>query len=60
MRDKVEITFVTPLSGAFTKPVASNKLSYLLKEKNINIVADFAIEKVDNETRKIHDYGGRS
>ena len=59
MRDKVEITFVTPLSGAFTKPVASNKLSYLLKEKNINIVADFAIEKVDNETRKIHDYGGQ-
>ena len=59
MRDKVDITFVTPLSGAFTKPVASNKLSYLLKEKNINIVADFAIEKVDNETRKIYDYGGQ-
>jgi sulfide:quinone oxidoreductase len=29
MRDKVDITFVTPLSGAFTKPVASDKLSYL-------------------------------
>lgn len=59
MRDKVDITFVTPLSGAFTKPVASSKLAYLLKDKNINIVADFAIEKVDSENRKIHDYGGQ-
>ena len=59
IRDKVDITFVTPLSGAFTKPVASNKLAYLLKDKNINIVADFAIERVDSEQRKIHDYGGQ-
>ncbi len=59
MRDKVDITFVTPLSGAFTKPVASDKLAYLLKDKNIRIVADFAIESVNNETRTIHDYGGK-
>lgn len=58
MRDKVEITFVTPLSGAFTKPVASEKLAYLLKNKKIKIVPDFAIERVDSENRKIHDYGG--
>lgn len=59
MRDKVEITFVTPLSGAFTKPVASEKLSYLLKEKQIKIVPDFAIEKVYNDNKKICDYGGK-
>lgn len=59
IRDKVDITFVTPLSGAFTKPVASDKLSYLLKEKQITIVPDFAIEKVDNENKKIVDYGGK-
>lgn len=59
MRDKVDITFVTPLSGAFTKPVASQKLSYLLKEKQIKIVPDFAIEKVDNDNKKICDYGGK-
>lgn len=59
MRDKVSITFVTPLSGAFTKPVASAKLAYLLKDKNINIVADFAIEKVDSTEKKIYDYGGQ-
>ena len=59
MRDKVELTFVTPLSGAFTKPTATEKLGHLLEEKNIKIVSDFAIEKVDNDRRTIVDYGGQ-
>lgn len=59
LRDKVDITYVTPLSGAFTKPVAAKKLAYLLAEKNIRIVGDFAIEKVDNQAKKIIDYGGQ-
>ena len=59
MRDKVEITYVTPLSGAFTKPKATEALEHLLKEKNINIESDFAIEHVNNENKTIVDYGGR-
>ncbi len=59
IRDKVEITYVTPLSGAFTKPKATAALDHLLHEKNINIEADFAIAEVDNENKKIIDYGGR-
>lgn len=59
MRDRVEIYFVTPLSGAFTKPVASEKLAYLLNDKHIKIVPDFAIERVDSMQRKIYDYGGQ-
>lgn len=59
MRDKVEITYVTPLSGAFTKPKATEKLDHLLQEKNIRIESDFAIAEVDNENKKIIDYGGR-
>jgi len=59
MRDKVEITYVTPLSGAFTKPKATEALDHLLQEKNINIESDFAIAEVDNENKKIIDYGGR-
>ena len=59
MRDKVEITFVTPLSGAFTKPKATAALEHLLEEKNIRIESDFAIEHVDNEQKVIVDYGGR-
>lgn len=59
MREKVKITFVTPLSGAFTKPKATEALDHLLQEKNIHIESDFAIECVDNERKMIIDYGGR-
>jgi sulfide:quinone oxidoreductase len=58
MRDKVKITYVTPMSGAFTKPVATKELNHLLKEKNIEIVPDFNIEKVDAQNNKIIGYGG--
>lgn len=59
MRDKVEITYVTPLDGAFTKPKATSALNHLLEEKNIHIESDFAVAEVDNENKKIIDYGGR-
>ncbi|MFM8372060.1 MAG: NAD(P)/FAD-dependent oxidoreductase [Bacteroidota bacterium] len=59
IRDKVEITYVTPLSGAFTKPKATTALQHLLDEKNIHVETDFAIERVDNENKMIVDYGGR-
>jgi sulfide:quinone oxidoreductase len=59
MREKVNITFVTPLSGAFTKPKATEALDHLLKEKNIHIESDFAIESIDNDRKMIIDYGGR-
>ena len=59
MRDKVEITYVTPLTGAFTKPTCSTALAYLLKEKGIKMEADFAIMEVDNDTKEIVDYEDR-
>lgn len=58
IRDKVDITYVTPLSGAFTKPRATKMLGELLEQKNIKIVPDFNIMKVDNDNKKIIDYGG--
>jgi sulfide:quinone oxidoreductase len=58
MRDKVDITYVTPMSGAFTKPKATEALDYLLKQKDIKVVPDFNIECVDAENNKIIDYGG--
>jgi sulfide:quinone oxidoreductase len=58
MRDKVEITFVTPLDGAFTKPKATKALHYLLEEKGIKEVTNFNIESVDYENNKILDYSG--
>lgn len=59
MRDKVKITYVTPLSGAFTKPKATAALNHLMEDKDISIESDFAIAEVDNENKKIIDYGGR-
>lgn len=56
IRDKVDITFVTPLDGAFTKPKATQALHYLLEEKGIKEVTDFNIERVDYENNKIIDY----
>jgi len=56
MRDKVNITYVTLMSGAFTKPVASKMLGDLLEEKNIKVVPDFYLESVDNENKKIISY----
>ncbi|MCP5064132.1 MAG: NAD(P)/FAD-dependent oxidoreductase [Ignavibacteriae bacterium] len=53
MRDKVDIHFVTPLPGAFTKPKASEILGDILDKKNINLTSDFNIARVDNENKKI-------
>ncbi len=58
IRKKVNIKYVTPLSGAFTKPRATKMLSDLLIEKNIEIVPDFYLEKVDNEKQTIVSYDG--
>lgn len=59
IRDKVNITYVTPMSGAFTKPVATKMLSALLEEKNIKIIPDFYLESVDNENKRIYSYDGQ-
>ena len=60
MRDKVEITYVTPLSGAFTKPTCTKALNYLLEEKGIKIETDFAIMEVDNDKKEIVDYAEKA
>ena len=59
IRDKVNITYATPLPGAFTKPKASKMLGELLEEKNINVVPDFYLERVDNDNKKIISYDER-
>src|SRR5436309_921029 len=53
LREKTELVYVTPLSGAFTKPICSQKLGYLLAEKGIQVVTDFNIGRVDSEHHKI-------
>jgi sulfide:quinone oxidoreductase len=53
MRDKVDITFVTPLEGAFTKPIASRHLGGMLEERHIALEGDYVIERVDPEAKKL-------
>lgn len=59
MRDDVQIDFVTPLAGAFTKPVATRVLTDACKEKNINIIPNFALESVDASKKSIASYDGK-
>ncbi|MEO9964156.1 MAG: FAD/NAD(P)-binding oxidoreductase [Reichenbachiella sp.] len=59
IRDKVDISYVTPMAGAFTKPKATAMLSNLLKEKGITVIPDFYIERVDNQEKKIISYDAK-
>ncbi len=59
IRDKVKISYVTPLPGAFTKPRATQMLSGLLREKNIEVVPEFYLESVDNVKKTIKSYDGQ-
>ena len=59
IRDQVEIVYVTPLDGAFTKPVASRELGNALKQRNITLETDFMIESVDQEAKVIRSYDER-
>jgi sulfide:quinone oxidoreductase len=56
IRDKVNISYVTPLSGAFTKPKTTALLSQLMDEKNIKVIPDFYLQRVDNERKVLVSY----
>ena len=55
-RDRVELIYATPLPGAFTKPIASRHLGDILQQKSIKVAAEFQIERVDPDARKIVSY----
>lgn len=59
MRDAVEIVYVTPLSGAFTKPIASKLLGSMLDDRDISLEADFYVESVDPERKMLVSYDER-
>jgi len=59
IRDKVDIHFVTPLPGAFTKPRATVLFSDFLSKKNIKVTTEFSISKVDNDTKEIVSWDER-
>lgn len=56
MRDKVDLTLVTPLPGAFTKPRAAGMLGDTLENKNISLVPEFYVERVEAEKKVLVSY----
>ena len=59
IRDRVELVYSTPLDGAFTKPVASERLARLLSEKEIELVTEFNTGEVDGVGGKLGSYDDR-
>jgi sulfide:quinone oxidoreductase len=59
IRGEVELTYVTPLDGAFTKPVASRELGGLLKDKGVSLVTEFNTGEVDGAGGRLISYDGR-
>jgi sulfide:quinone oxidoreductase len=59
MRERVDITYVTPLEGAFTKPVASKYLGSMFDERGIHLEPDFMVESIDPEAKKLVSYDER-
>lgn len=59
IRDNVELTYVTPLDAAFTKPVAAASFGALLEEKNIKLETEFNTAEVDGDKRVIRSWDER-
>ena len=59
IRDRVELSYVTPLDAAFTRPVASQRLAGMLAEKNISLVTEFNTGEVDGAGGRLVSYDGR-
>jgi sulfide:quinone oxidoreductase len=59
IRDRVELTFVTPLDSAFTKPIASRELSGLLEDKRVKVVTEFNTGTVDAARGRLVSFDGR-
>lgn len=59
VRDHVELTYVTPLPGAFTKPIASKRLGSMLSRRGIAVEPDFLVERIDPGSRTLISYDER-
>ncbi len=59
IRDRVELTYVTPLPGAFTQPVASAHLGSMLDERKIAVQSDFLVERIDPDRKALVSYDER-
>ena len=56
---RCELTYVTPLDGAFTKPTSSRTLGGMLEERGIELVTEFNTGEVDGEGGRLIGYDER-
>ncbi|MHB1783565.1 MAG: type III sulfide quinone reductase, selenoprotein subtype [Acidimicrobiales bacterium] len=59
MRDRVEMVFVTPLDGAFTKPIASKHLGGILDDRKVSLESDFLVEHIDTDAKSLVSFDER-
>ena len=59
IRDDVELVYVTPLDGAFTKPVAAAHLGTMLEARGIALETDFMTMEVDADRQTLVSYDER-
>jgi sulfide:quinone oxidoreductase len=59
IRNRTELIYSTPLDGAFTKPISSDRLASLLTEKEIGLVTEFNAGEVDAIGGTMTSYDGR-
>jgi sulfide:quinone oxidoreductase len=59
LRERTELTYVTPLDGAFTKPLAARELGGMFEDRGIALEADFMLERVDLDGRQLVSYDER-
>jgi sulfide:quinone oxidoreductase len=59
VRARSEVVLATPLDGCFTKPIASEHLTYLLGEKEIELVTEFSAGEIDGVGGKLVSYDQR-
>lgn len=59
IRDRVQLTLVTPLDAAFTKPRAASMLGGMLEDKGVELVTEFNTGEVDGAAGKLVGFDER-
>jgi len=58
VRDDIEIQLVTPITGIFTKPIATQILTEIAVAKNISVVPDYSLLSVDAAAKTMEAANG--
>jgi sulfide:quinone oxidoreductase len=59
IRDRVELVYATPLDGAFTRPIAAQRLGDMLVKKGIRVETELSAAEVDPGRRVLRSYDER-